>query len=132
MMYFLVSPPDILEHPTSSTVAFYGNVQFRCAARGFGLISIVWKRDGLHRLPLTARVTNTTSVNEINSVLTITEVIGYYSGQYLCEAKNSAGTTASSLATLYVNGTYVHTYVATVAANSRCNDYSYIIVMHTN
>ena len=102
MSISLVSPPDILNHPTASTVAFYSNVQFRCVARGYGLVSIVWKKTGSQRLPFTARVTNTTDVNEITSVLTITEVIGYYSGQYLCETKNSAGTIASSPATLYV------------------------------
>ena len=102
----LVSPPDILNHPTSSTVAFYSNVQFNCVARGFGLVSIAWKKVDSQRLPFTARVTNTSSnINEISSVLTITEVIGYYSGQYLCEAKNSAGIATSSPATLYVNGT---------------------------
>ena len=105
----LVSPPDILNHPTSSTVAFYSNVQFSCVARGFGLVSIVWKKDNSQRLPFTATVTNTPSnINEIMSVLTITEVIGYYSGQYLCEAKNSAGTVTSSPANLYVNGMYLY------------------------
>ena len=112
MSISLVSPPEILTHPTSSRVAFYSNVQFKCVAKGYGLVSVVWKKTGSQRLPFTARVTNTTDINEITSVLTITEVIGYYSGQYLCEAKNNAGiTTTSSLATLHVNGMYVHTYV---------------------
>lgn len=101
----LVSPPEILSHPISSAIAFYNSVQFSCAVRGFRLISIVWKKAGSQRLPSTFTITNTSSnINEIISILTITEVIGYYSGEYFCEAKNSAGTTTSSSATLSVNG----------------------------
>ena len=89
-------------------VAFYSSVQFSCIARGFELRTIDWKKADSQRLPLTATVTNTSSnLNEIVSVLTITEVIGYYSGQYFCEAKNSAGTATSSPASLTVNGMYI-------------------------
>ena len=89
-------------------VAFYSSVQLSCIARGFELRTIDWKKADSQRLPLTATVTNTSSnLNEIVSVLTITEVIGYYSGQYFCEAKNSAGTATSSAASLTVNGTYI-------------------------
>ena len=109
----LVSPPDILTNPSSSTVVFYDNAQFRCVARSCELMDIVWKKAGSQRLPSTAVVTNIPSnVNEIISVLKITEAIGYYSGQYYCEVKNSAGTVISSLATLYVKGMYVCMYVA--------------------
>ena len=112
MCAFLASPPDILSHPNPSMVAFYSSVQFSCITRGFELRTIDWRKADSQRLPLTATVTNTSSnVNEIVSVLTITEVIGYYSGQYFCEAKNSAGTATSSPASLNVNGTYVATYV---------------------
>ena len=105
---FSASPPDILSQPNPSVVAFYSSVQFSCIARGFELRTIDWKKADSQRLPLTAIVTNTSSnVNEIVSVLTITEVVGYYSGQYFCEAKNSAGTATSSPASLNVNGMYV-------------------------
>ena len=107
-VYFLVSPPDIVSHPNPSAVDFYSSVQFSCVARGFELKTINWKKADSQRLPVTATVTNTSSnINEIVSVLTITKVIGYYSGQYFCEAKNSAGTTMSSPASLNVNGMYV-------------------------
>ena len=101
----LASPPDIVDHPSSTIVVFYSSAQFSCTARGFRLINIVWKKAGSQRLPFTAKVTNISSdINEITSVLTITEIIGYYSGQYFCEVRNSAGTTTSSLATLNVSG----------------------------
>ena len=104
-MCFLVSPPDIVTHPSPSEVAFYSSVQFSCIARGFELKAVDWKKADSQKLPFTASITNTSSnSNEIISVLTITEVIGYYSGQYFCEAKNSAGTATSSPATLNVNG----------------------------
>ena len=96
-----------MSHPNSSTVAFYGSVQFSCVARGFELSSVEWKKVDSQKLPFTASITNTSSnINEITSVLTITEVIGYYSGQYFCEAKNSAGTATSSAASLTVTGMY--------------------------
>ena len=94
-----------MNHPTASTVTFFGSVQFSCVIRSYDLSNVIWKKVGSQKLPYTASTTNTSSnINEIVSVLTITEVIGYYSGQYFCEAKNSAGTTTSSLATLNVNG----------------------------
>ena len=102
---FVASPPDILSHPTASTVTFFGSVQFSCVIRSYDLSSVIWKKVGSQKLSYTASITNTSSnINEIVSMLTITEVIGYYSGQYFCEAKNSAGTATSSLATLNVNG----------------------------
>ena len=83
----------------------------------------MWIKVGSQRLPFTATVTNTSSnINEIVSVLTISEAIGYYSGQYFCEAKNSAGTTTSSPASLNVNGMYV--YLQQVHTNFA--HYSYI------
>ena len=107
MHNFLVSPPDILSHPSASTVTFFDSVKFSCITRGYELTSVIWKKVGSQRLPFTASITNTSSnINEITSVLTITEVIGYYSGQYFCEAKNSAGTTTSSPASLTVTGMY--------------------------
>ena len=101
-----------MKHPNSYTVTSCGSAQFSCVARGFGLTSIVWKKVGSQRLPFTARVTNTSSdhINEMVSMLTITELIGYYSGQYFCEAKNIAGTTKSFPATLNVNSKYVITH----------------------
>ena len=107
MCIFLVSPPDIVRHPSPSEVTFYSSVQFSCIARGFGLKTVDWKKADSQKLPFTASITNTSSnSNEIVSVLTITEIIGYYSGQYICEAKNSAGTTTSSPASLTVTGMY--------------------------
>ena len=94
-----------MSHPTASTVTYFGSVQFNCFIRSYDLNSVIWKKVGSQKLPFTVSVTNTSSnINEITSVLTITEVIGYYSGQYFCEAKNSAGTATSSPATLNVNG----------------------------
>lgn len=95
-----------MNHPNPAVVAFYSSIQFSCIARGFELKTVEWKKTDSQRLPFTATVTNTLSNNEIFSVLTVTEVIGYYSGQYFCEARNSAGTATSSQATLFVNGIY--------------------------
>jgi len=94
-----------VDHPSSTTVVFYSSAQFSCTARGFRLISVVWKKVGSQRLPSTATVTTVSSgINEITSKLTIIQIIGYYSGQYFCKVRNSAGTATSLPATLNVNG----------------------------
>ena len=94
-----------MDHPSSTNVVFYSSAQFSCTARGFRLTSVVWKKVSSQRLPSTATVTTVSSgTNEIISKLSIIEIIGYYSGQYFCEVRNSAGTATSLPATLNVNG----------------------------
>ena len=55
-------------------------------------------------MPITAEVTKERSLNSISSILKITKVIGYYSGQYYCIAENEGGKVASQSASLYVKG----------------------------
>jgi len=59
-------------------------------------------------MPITALVSETKSLNDVSSVLKITEVVGYYSGQYYCIAENEAGKVISQTANLHVQGTYVN------------------------
>jgi len=55
-------------------------------------------------MPITAVVTETKSLNNVSSILKITEVVGYYSGQYYCVAENKAGKVISQIANLHVQG----------------------------
>ena len=80
-----------------------------CTARGYGLIKIVWKRV-TYTLPVTADVTEEKSFNELSSTLTISEISGYYSGQYYCIVENKAGKVTSRITTLYVKTSKVNTY----------------------
>ena len=70
---------------------------FECSARSYGVASIAWKRLK-YKLPLTATITVTKSLNEITSVLQIEKTIGYYEGYYYCVIENNAGKVNSSLA----------------------------------
>ena len=82
----------------------YESVSFKCTARGFGKIKMVWKRVN-HNMPETAVITEQKFLNEITSILKITKTVGYYSGQYYCVAEsNEAGKSASQPANLYVQG----------------------------
>ena len=84
-------------------VSVFGSVSFECTAEGFGIIEVTWQRVGC-ALPLTATITSIKSINKVTSVLRITKSSGYYSGQYYCTARNSAGIVKSEQARLYVNG----------------------------
>ena len=106
IFYFTVSTPVISEQPRDANAMVYESVSFKCTARGFGKIKIVWKRVN-HNMPETALppVETEKFFNEITSILKITKTVGYYSGQYYCVAEsNEAGRSASQPANLYVQG----------------------------
>ena len=85
------------------------SASFVCTARGYGLIKIVWKRV-TYTLPVTADVTEEKSLNEISSILIISEIVGYYSGQYYCIIENEAGKVTSKIVNLCVKTSKVNTY----------------------
>ena len=84
-------------------VSVFGSVAFECTVEGFGVIDVTWQRVGC-ALPITATITNITSINKVTSILRITKSSGYYSGQYYCTARNNAGTVKSQQANLHVEG----------------------------
>ena len=84
-------------------INLYESVSFKCAAYGYGVIKLVWKRVE-HNMPITVVVTEETSSNEISSILEITNSVGYYSGKYYCIAENEFGPVVSQTANLYVQG----------------------------
>jgi len=84
-------------------VSVYGSVTFECTAEGFGVIEVTWQRVGC-ALPITSTITTIKSTNKVTSILHITKSSGYYSGQYYCTARNSAGTVKSQKAILHVEG----------------------------
>ena len=101
MFSFAVSAPQIMSQPDDVNVTAYSSASFTCSACGFGFIKITWKRIN-YGLPITANVTEERTLNELSSILQITKIIGYYSGQYYCVAENEAGTATSQNANLYV------------------------------
>jgi len=106
VLYYIsnaVSLPRISEQPNNMTIDIFKSVSLKCTARGFGLSEIIWKRIR-YAIPVIAETTSIISMNEITSVLKITNTVGYYSGQYYCIAKNEAGKTISQFAYLNVTG----------------------------
>ena len=98
-----MSLPTISEQPSDMNITVYKSVSFKCTAIGFQLLNIVWKRVE-DNMPITAVVTENKSLNSISSILRITEVVGYYSGQYYCIVENEVGKVTSQTANLLVQG----------------------------
>ena len=92
-----VAPPVITRQPRSTTVTVrLSTGSFTCTARSYGVVSLTWKRLN-SKLPITANISTSKSLNEITSVLRL-ESIGYYKGYYYCVAENSAGKVNSTFA----------------------------------
>ena len=78
-----------------------------CTAYGFGLRNIVWERIN-YTLPITFDVTEQRKLNILSSTLTISDVVGYYSGQYYCVVENEAGRITSQAANLHVKKSKIY------------------------
>ena len=92
----------ITRQPSSTVVQAFGIASFQCTARSYGVASITWKRLN-SKLPITADITVTKSLNEITSVLRL-ESIGYYKGYYYCVIENSVGIVNSTFAYFDITG----------------------------
>ena len=110
VLYFTVSAPRITKQPEDVNVTTGCNfASFVCTARGFGLLKIFWKRIN-YTLPITAKVTEHNAFSELSSTLTISEIVGYYSGRYYCVAENEVGKITSQTVNLHVKESKVATY----------------------
>ena len=95
--------PVITKQPSSVVVEVNKVATFECSAKSYGTASIIWKRLKFG-LPVTANVTVTKSLNNITSVLTIENTIGYYEGYYYCVIENSVGQVNSTFAYCNIKG----------------------------
>ena len=83
-----------------------------CTVSGYGDISITWEKLN-STLPNSAVVYNKmNSVNEINSILKIPNIIGYYKGYYYATIRNSAGKINSNKVYLDVSSKYLSSHVS--------------------
>ena len=96
-----MSSPTIIKQPDDVNVSVCKSALFVCTAHGYGSIKIVWKRVN-YTLPITADVTEEESLNQFTSTLRVSEMVGYYSGQYYCIVENKAGKAISQVANLRV------------------------------
>ena len=108
------------------SVTVYNSASFVCTARGYGLVKIIWKRVN-YTSPVTADVTQEESLNQITSTLKISEIIGYYSGQYYCIAANRDKEVASQIVNLHVTKS---TYCTAYYINLHCQHLNSIITSH--
>ena len=102
-MSFAASLPTITNQPNNKSINLYETVSFKCAARGFGVLKIAWKRVK-HDMPATAKVIERKLLNKITSALKFTKTAGYYGGQYYCVAENEVGEVISRTANLHIQG----------------------------
>ena len=92
---FVVGLPVIVEQPRNTRVSASDDAVISCTVRGYGGVKITWKKLN-STLPLLAIVNNKTkSVNEIQSILKIPKVLGYYKGYYYAIISNSVGNVRS-------------------------------------
>ena len=92
----------ITRQPRSTTVRVFSTGSLKCTARSYGAVSLTWKKLN-SKVPITADITVSRTLNEIKSVLRL-ESIGYYKGYYYCVAENSAGIVNSIFAHFDVIG----------------------------
>ena len=93
----------MLKQPSNININLYRSVSFECIACGFGALQISWRRVE-HNMPITAEITEQISIYEISSILKISEVVGYYSGQYYCIVTSKDGSVVSQTSNLHVQG----------------------------
>ena len=97
--------PIIVEQPKSTVAEVCGIATFKCTISSYGNTSIIWRRWN-SELPITAKVTNTISMNKIRSTLIIEKNIGYNKGYYYCLVANIVGMISSKFAYLNITGKY--------------------------
>jgi len=96
------TPPMFVQQPVSTNVVanFNENAVFTALAIGAPGPAYQWKVYGTNSSPATNTIPAAT-----NGTYTITNVQGTNAGNYFCVATNSAGSTNSAVATLFVHGT---------------------------
>ena len=113
---FTATLPLITTQPSSNMVEAGNAATFVCSAISYGNASITWKRMS-SKLPVTAKVIVTKSLNEITSVLTIEKTIEYYKGYYYCVIENSIGQVNSTFAYCNITGKHVFNTISNMIVN---------------
>jgi len=105
--YFIitVSVPIIISHPGNVTTPVHTTATFTCKVKSSTNVKITWRKHG-YSFPPAARIKVKKLRNEVISTLRITRVIGYYSGEYYCIARNKFGSVTSKSARLNIEGNF--------------------------
>ena len=100
----IVPPPLYTTHPTDTSAAAPFSGVFTCTARGYGNVSIEWKKEN-GDLPIKSDVTQIISPQIANSTLVIPNVTISDVGRYYCIASSGKTRAHSNYATLFFAGT---------------------------
>ena len=100
----LVVIPEVSISPLTVITNAYSNVTFNCIGRGFGKITVNWRRKE-YLLTAKARIDTSYYDHQISSKMTISNVVELHSGEYCCSMSNDIGNSEDSCATLDVKGT---------------------------
>lgn len=104
---FTVLEPEFIIHPTDVYAAAPYSATFTCKAKGFGNLSIKWKREGSLALPNQSEQTvhfPEVTKSYITSTITIYHVTDQDAGKYYCTASNELEESNSTAANLYYPG----------------------------
>ena len=106
LMYYIVPAPDIITHPTDTTVAAPFSAVFTCSVCVFGHLNLIWYKGSeiYESIPKKSVITVTSSNNVTNSTLTILNVSSKDSGMYYCEAWANKKASQSRSAHLLYSG----------------------------
>lgn len=88
--------------PVSTTMNIFDDVTLNCTVRGYGNVSIMWKKFN-STVPDSDIIEEIKSVNGITSVLFISNLTRGHKGYYYCIGNNSVGTVSSTMAYLNVS-----------------------------
>ena len=110
MILNVVPAPSFITQPIDTSAAAPFSAVFTCSARGYGNVSIEWKRVN-EDLPIKSNDTQINVAQFINSTLVIPSVTSRDVGRYYCVASSGKITTQSNIAILFFAGNdYVCTY----------------------
>ena len=83
------------------TASFYTSITFSCTGRGFGEVKVLWTKPP-SKVTVTAIYTTKVYDDHVISTLSLTNVVGIYSGSYCCAIVNHVGSSPVICAKLSV------------------------------
>ncbi|XP_065904077.1 hemicentin-1-like [Dysidea avara] len=120
-----VPAPDIITHPTDTTVAAPFSAVFTCSVCVFGHLNLIWYKGSeiYESIPKKSVITVTSSNNVTNSTLTILNVSSKDSGMYYCEAwANKKASQSRSAHLLYSGVAIIPSVLSTSLVILKMND----------
>ena len=100
-------PPEITMPPENISTTPYTSITFSCTGRGFGEIKMIWTKPP-SKVTATAVYTFNRYDDHVIGTLTLSHVVGIYSGSYCCAIVNHVGSSTIECAQLKVTSKLVY------------------------